>query len=206
MTAPCSPTRLRGRPTRSPWPACAAGAVIFGKHQSDELAAHVSGSRTSCFGPMVNPWHPERRLSPGGSSRDRSGVAAGYCPEARTPAAPSGSRRAGAQRHPLTQGKAISPDSPPAAKLDTVGGNGPFRLGHRPSAPDPRRSSPARHIAGVRPHPVPPPSAFSPELVRAKGSPEVIEAYAEAVGRWGRVRECIPSACRCWTIPPWWIR
>ena len=45
----------------------AAGAVIFGKTNLDELAAHVSG-RTSCFGPTVNPWHPERRLSPGGSS------------------------------------------------------------------------------------------------------------------------------------------
>ena len=58
----------------------AAGAVIFGKTNLDELAAHVSG-RTSCFGPTVNPWHPERRLSPGGSSSGTAtAVAAGYCP------------------------------------------------------------------------------------------------------------------------------
>ena len=60
----------------------AAGAVIFGKTNLDELAAHVSG-RTSCFGPTVNPWHPERRLSPGGSSSGTAAaVAAGYCPGA----------------------------------------------------------------------------------------------------------------------------
>ena len=31
-----------------------------------------------------------------------------------------------------------------------------------------------------------------PDLVRAKGSPEVIEAYTEAVGRWEEFGECIP--------------
>ena len=67
----------------------AAGAVIFGKTNLDELAAHVSG-RTSCFGPTVNPWHPERRLSPGGSSSGTAAaVAAGYCPGVHYRAAPS---------------------------------------------------------------------------------------------------------------------
>ena len=57
----------------------AAGAVIVGKANMDELASHVSGT-TSVNGPAVNPWQPERRLSPGGSSSGTAtAVAAGYC-------------------------------------------------------------------------------------------------------------------------------
>ena len=44
-----------------------AGAIILGKTNMDEFAAHVSG-RTSCWGPTVNPWHMSRNCSPGGSS------------------------------------------------------------------------------------------------------------------------------------------
>ena len=95
----------------------AAGAVIFGKTNLDELAAHVSG-RTSCFGPTVNPWHPERRLSPGGSS---SGTAA----------APSGSRRAGAActASAPPRGKAISPGSTPEPQASIPWGQWPVPPG-----------------------------------------------------------------------------
>ena len=56
-----------------------AGAIILGKTNMDELAAHVSG-RTSCWGPTLNPWHPDRRCSPGGSSSgSAAAVAAGLC-------------------------------------------------------------------------------------------------------------------------------
>ena len=111
----------------------AAGAVIFGKTNLDELAAHVSG-RTSCFGPTVNPWHPERRLSPGGSSSGTAAaVAAGYCPggSARTPAAPSGSRRAGAARTASAppRGKAISPASTPEPQASIPWGQWPVPPG-----------------------------------------------------------------------------
>lgn len=56
-----------------------AGAIILGKSNMDELAAHVSGN-TSCFGPVYNPWHLEKGLSPGGSSGGTAAaVAAGFC-------------------------------------------------------------------------------------------------------------------------------
>ena len=150
----------------------AAGAVIFGKTNLDELAAHVSG-RTSCFGPTVNPWHPERRLSPGGSIR----LPAGWC---------------GLYGIRSTQGQSdISGIYPRAASLDTVGAMARSArdidlllqiLADPPLRDTLRTSVPIRYLRiGV-----------FPDLVRAKGSPEVIEAYAEAVGRWEEFGECIP--------------
>lgn len=150
----------------------AAGAVIFGKTNLDELAAHVSG-RTSCFGPTVNPWHPERRLSPGGSIR----LPAGWC---------------GLYGIRSTQGQSdISGIYPRAASLDTVGAMARSArdidlllqiLADPPLRDTLRASAPIRYLRiGV-----------FPDLVRAKGSPEVIEAYTEAVGRWEEFGECIP--------------
>lgn len=56
-----------------------AGAIILGKTNMDEFAAHVSG-RTSCWGPTVNPWHMSRLCSPGGSSSgSAAALAAGMC-------------------------------------------------------------------------------------------------------------------------------
>lgn len=172
------------------------GAVIFGKTNLDELAAHVSG-RTSCFGPTVNPWHPERRLSPGGSSSGTAAaVAAGYCPGG------LGTDTGGSIRLPAgwcglygirsTQGQSdISGIYPRAASLDTVGAMARSArdidlllqiLADPPLRDTLRASAPIRYLRiGV-----------FPELVRAKGSPEVIEAYAEAVGRWEEFGECIP--------------
>ena len=174
----------------------AAGAVIFGKTNLDELAAHVSG-RTSCFGPTVNPWHPERRLSPGGSSSGTAtAVAAGYCPGG------LGTDTGGSIRLPAgwcglygirsTQGQSdISGIYPRAASLDTVGAMARSArdidlllqiLADPPLRDTLRASAPIRYLRiGV-----------FPDLVRAKGSPEVIEAYTEAVGRWEEFGECIP--------------
>ena len=153
----------------------AAGAVIFGKTNLDELAAHVSG-RTSCFGPAA--------------------VAAGYCPGG------LGTDTGGSIRLPAgwcglygirsTQGQSdISGIYPRAASLDTVGAMARSArdidlllqiLADPPLRDTLRASAPIRYLRiGV-----------FPELVRAKGSPEVIEAYAEAVGRWEEFGECIP--------------
>lgn len=56
-----------------------AGAIILGKTNMDEFAAHVSG-RTSCWGPTVNPWQMSRNCSPGGSSSgSAAAAAAGMC-------------------------------------------------------------------------------------------------------------------------------
>lgn len=56
-----------------------AGAIILGKTNMDEFAAHVSG-RTSCWGPTVNPWQMARHCSPGGSSSgSAAALAAGMC-------------------------------------------------------------------------------------------------------------------------------
>lgn len=57
----------------------AAGAIILGKANMDELACHVSGI-TSYFQPTVNPWQSGKALSPGGSSSGTAAsVAAGFC-------------------------------------------------------------------------------------------------------------------------------
>ena len=56
-----------------------AGAIILGKSNMDELAAHISG-KTSFFGPTYNPWQIEKKLSPGGSSSGTAAAtAAGFC-------------------------------------------------------------------------------------------------------------------------------
>jgi aspartyl-tRNA(Asn)/glutamyl-tRNA(Gln) amidotransferase subunit A len=58
------------------------GAVLLGKLSNDEFAMG-SSSETSCFGPVVSPWHRrglEQRLVPGGSSGgSAAAVAAGLC-------------------------------------------------------------------------------------------------------------------------------
>ncbi len=174
----------------------AAGAIILGKTNLDELAAHVSG-RTSFFGPTVNPWHPERRLSPGGSSSGTAAaVAAGYCPGG------LGTDTGGSIRLPAgwcglcgirsTQGQSdISGIYPRAASLDTVGAmarsvrdidlllqiiaDPPLRETLRTPPPD-------RYIR----------IGILPDLVRANASPEVAEAYADAVGRWEEFGACVP--------------
>lgn len=57
----------------------AAGAVILGKTNMDELACHIGGI-TSNRRPTINPWRPGERLSPGGSSSGTAAaVAAGFC-------------------------------------------------------------------------------------------------------------------------------
>uniref|UniRef100_UPI00266ECF78 amidase family protein n=1 Tax=Bilophila wadsworthia TaxID=35833 RepID=UPI00266ECF78 len=91
-----------------------------------------------------------------------------------------------------TQGQSdISGIYPRAASLDTVGAMARSArdidlllqiLADPPLRDTLRVSAPIRYLRiGV-----------FPELVRAKGSPEVIEAYAEAVGRWEEFGECIP--------------
>lgn len=56
-----------------------AGAIILGKANMDELAAHISGI-TSFHGPAVNPRDLEVRRSPGGSSSGTgAALAAGFC-------------------------------------------------------------------------------------------------------------------------------
>lgn len=57
----------------------AAGALIIGKANMDELAAHISGI-TSCHGPAVNPRDDAVSRSPGGSSSGTAvAVAGGLC-------------------------------------------------------------------------------------------------------------------------------
>lgn len=57
----------------------AAGAIILGKSNTDELAAHVSGT-TSYFGSSVNPWNITQKHCSGGSSSGTGvGVVAGFC-------------------------------------------------------------------------------------------------------------------------------
>ena len=91
-----------------------------------------------------------------------------------------------------TQGQSdISGIYPRAASLDTVGAMARSArdidlllqiLADPPLRDTLRASAPIRYLRiGV-----------FPDLVRAKGSPEVIEAYAEAVGRWEEFGECIP--------------
>ncbi|HIU18284.1 MAG TPA: amidase [Candidatus Avidesulfovibrio excrementigallinarum] len=82
-TTVASPLFQNAAPATSDAPVIAglrkAGAIILGKTNMDELAAHVSG-RTSCYGATVNPWNPSRRCSPGGSSSgSAAAVAAGLC-------------------------------------------------------------------------------------------------------------------------------
>lgn len=173
-----------------------AGAIILGKTNLDELAAHVSG-RTSFFGPTVNPWHPERRLSPGGSSSGTAAaVAAGYCPGG------IGTDTGGSIRLPAgwcglcgirsTHGQSgISGIYPRAASLDTVGAMARSVrdvdlllqiIADTPLRDVLRQPSPTRYLRiGV-----------FPDLVNAKASPEVAEAYADAVARWEEFGACLP--------------
>lgn len=82
-TSAASPLFAHAAPAHADAPVVAklrkAGAVILGKNNMDELAAHISG-RTSCAGPVYNPWQLEKKLSPGGSSSGTAAaVAAGFC-------------------------------------------------------------------------------------------------------------------------------
>ena len=172
----------------------AAGAVIVGKNNMDEFAMG-SSTENSAFGPTRNPHDPER--IPGGSSGgSAASVAANQC------YASLGTDTGGSIRLPAgwcglygirsTQGQSdISGIYPRAASLDTVGAMARSArdidlllqiLADPPLRDTLRASAPIRYLRiGV-----------FPDLVRAKGSPEVIEAYAEAVGRWEEFGECIP--------------
>lgn len=104
----------------------AAGAVLMGKTNMDEFAAHVSGM-TSFHGPTLNPWSTQEPLSPGGSSSGAAAaVAAGFC------CAGLGTDTGGSIRLPAgwcgvcglrpTHGRiSLSGIYPRATSLDTVG-------------------------------------------------------------------------------------
>lgn len=71
-----------------------SGAVCLGKLNMDEFAMG-SSNKTSCFGPAINPWKEELKLTPGGSSGgSASAVAANMC------AAATGSDTGGSIRMP----------------------------------------------------------------------------------------------------------
>ncbi|WP_420393261.1 Asp-tRNA(Asn)/Glu-tRNA(Gln) amidotransferase subunit GatA [Acuticoccus sp.] len=72
----------------------AAGAVLLGKLNLDEFAMG-SSNETSAFGPVLNPWGPQDRLVPGGSSGGSSAAVA-----ARLCAAATGTDTGGSIRQP----------------------------------------------------------------------------------------------------------
>lgn len=175
----------------------AAGAIILGKANLDEFAAHVSGI-TSFFGPTVNPWHPERRLSPGGSSSGTAAaVAAGYCwgglgtdtgGSTRLPAGWCGL----CGLRPSTGRIALSGVYPRAASLDTVGllarsvQDVEILLGVVAETAGlgalSRSKTSERRRIGV-----------FPELVRTKAASGVADLYARAVERWAALgHTCVP--------------
>lgn len=174
----------------------AAGAIILGKTNMDELAAHVSG-RTSCFGPTTNPWHPERHLSPGGSSSGTAAaIAAGYCPGG------LGTDTGGSVRLPAgwcglcgirpTHGQiALTGVYPRAVSLDTVGVmarsihdiNLLLHIIADTLLRNALHSSPRLEPFRI---------GIFPDLVSQKATPEVIEAYTAAVERWKEFGSCVP--------------
>lgn len=173
-----------------------AGAIVLGKANMDEFAAHVSG-RTSFFGSSVNPWYPERRLSPGGSSSGTAtAVAAGYC------CAGLGTDTGGSVRLPAgwcglcalrpTHGQiSVSGVYPRAKSLDTVGvmarsvqdvetlfsviADEKMRIKLR------QPSSIGQLRIGIFPH-----------FVAERSHPEVTEAYTATILRWKNIATCIP--------------
>ena len=174
----------------------AAGAILIGKANMDEFAAHVSG-RTSFFGPTVNPWHPERRLSPGGSSSGTAAaVAAGFC------CGGLGTDTGGSVRLPAgwcglcgirpTHGQVdVSGVYPRAASLDTVGALARsvrdaellLRTIADPLLRDALRA-PSRPCSRL---------GVFPDLVDEKATPEVAAAYTDAIARWRELgASCVP--------------
>ena len=150
------------------------------------LVALLAGAMSACFSLGLES----------GAAIQAAAVAAGYCPGG------LGTDTGGSIRLPAgwcglygirsTQGQSdISGIYPRAASLDTVGAMARSArdidlllqiLADPPLRDTLRASAPIRYLRiGV-----------FPDLVRAKGSPEVIEAYTEAVGRWEEFGECIP--------------
>ena len=173
----------------------AAGAVLLGKANLDELAAHVSGT-TSFFGPTVNPWQRERRLSPGGSSSGTAAaMAAGYC------CAGLGTDTGGSTRLPAgwcglcglrpTHGQIdLAGVYPRAASLDTVGllarSVRDIEILLRVIADPPLRHALERPFPTAKRR-----IGVFPDLVEAKAGRKTALRYAAAMRRW----ESLGAAC-----------
>ena len=180
----------------------AAGAVIVGKNNMDEFAMG-SSTENSAFGPTRNPRDPER--IPGGSSGgSAASVAANQC------YASLGTDTGGSIRLPAgwcglygirsTQGQSdISGIYPRAASLDTVGAMARsardidllLQILADPPLRDTLRASA---------------SAFSPSSSARRALRKSSRPMRRPWAAGKSSGSASPSACRCWTIPPWWIR
>lgn len=166
------------------------GAIILGKTNMDEFAAHVSG-RTSCAGPAVNPWGLDKNLSPGGSSSGSAAATAAGCCWVALGTDTGGSVRLPASwcglygLRPTHGSTALDGVYPRAASMDVVGAftrsSRDLALvfgvlaGHRQSLPDVPEGREWR--IGI----VPGLLDGAPEAVRA--------AWQESLARWkGRAR------------------
>ena len=57
----------------------AAGAIFLGKLNMDEFGGGIGVFWTSYFGPVHNPWDPNRYAGPGSSTGSAAAIAAGLC-------------------------------------------------------------------------------------------------------------------------------
>lgn len=149
--SPCSPTRLRpgsvGRGRRGPLARRRRGRHLRQAFNLDELLPMSAAGRPASAQRSTRgiPSAVSVPAAPQAGSAVAA-VAAGYCPggSGTTPRLhPAWRAGAGLYGIRSTRGSDISA-STPELQARYCGGNGPFRPGHRPSAPDPRRSSPAR--------------------------------------------------------------